>query len=106
MVRLGMRQTVIKIVNQMFDLLTNKTGREIMAKLSDVLAALDEQKSYIVSIDAAVELLHDQIKSLSATVQEYTDNGITSAAADALIAKIAELKAAADKIVSDDEPVV
>ncbi len=77
-----------------------------MAKLEDVIAALDEQKAYIVSIDAAVEVLHDTIKALSATVQEYTDNGITSAAADPLVAKIAEIKTAADKIVSDDEPVV
>lgn len=97
-----MRQTLIKIVNVLCDFITNKKGDLIMAKLTDVIAALDEQKAYIASIDTAVEALHETIKTLSATVQDYTDNGITSAAADALVAKIAELKAAADKIVTDD----
>lgn len=73
-----------------------------MATLAEVMAAQDEQTAFLKSIDEAVEALYDSLDALKAEVQQFTDQGITSAAADALIAKIAESKLAADKIKSND----
>lgn len=97
-----MREGILKLVNWFFDTINNKQGKEIMATLAEVLAKQDEQTAYLKSIDGAVEELHDALTALKAEVQQYIDQGITPAAADAIIAKIDEAKLVADKIVTND----
>jgi hypothetical protein len=70
-----------------------------MGTLNDVIGSLDELKSFVASVDATVEALYDQIKL-------FTNSGITSEVADQLLAKVAEVRSAVDKVQSDDEPAV
>lgn len=67
-----------------------------MATLEQVVASLDELKAFVVEVDAAVESLHDLIAQLQSS------QGFDPAVGDALVAKVAEIRAAVSKVSSDD----
>lgn len=73
----------------------NIGSEKIMGTLAEVVAKIDDLTANLAVVDAAVESLYDQIKA-------FTDQGITSEVADQLLAKLDEVKAAADKISTDD----
>lgn len=73
----------------------NIGSEKIMGTLAEVVAKIDDLTANLAVVDAAVESLYDQIKA-------FTDQGITPAVADQLLAKLDEVKAAADKISTDD----
>lgn len=72
-----------------------KGERCIMATLQEVVSGLDDLKATLIAVDQGVEGLHDQIKG-------FIGQGITPEVADQLLAKIAEVKAESDKILTDD----
>lgn len=73
----------------------NIGSEKIMGTLNEVLAKIDDLTANLAIVDSAVESLYDQIKA-------FTDQGITPAVADQLLAKLDEVKAAASVIVTDD----
>lgn len=72
-----------------------RLGRIIMAGKVEVLAEMDSIKAHLMAIDAGVEELH-------ALIAAQTGDGITPAVADELLAKLAEMRLEADKILTDD----
>lgn len=69
--------------------------RLIMATLTEVVASLDELKTTVETVDTAVEALYEQIK-------QFVGQGITSEVADQLMAKVADIRSAVEKVESDD----
>ena len=65
-----------------------------MSSKEEVLTAIDDLKTYIVTIDQGVEALYDMITQL-------TNQGITPEVANQLLAKISEVRFEADKILVD-----
>lgn len=70
--------------------------RKIMGHLEDAEARLDKIEQTVKDVDAAVELLHDEVKAL-------TGNGITQAAADRLNVKFDAIEKALGSVPTDDE---
>lgn len=67
-----------------------------MATLKEVTDSLDELQGFVQTVDTVVEELYAQVK-------QFTNDGITAQAASLLLEKVAALRAAVEKVQTDDE---
>lgn len=101
-----------KEIEKLMGILTDN----VLAKLDALQASNDELKAIVVSADEGVEVLADQLQSLNelvvslqAQIAALTNDGISQEASDQITAKldaiqatVADTKASADKILTND----